>query len=113
MMVAYHDALLASNDPQKTGSPATPVPIRSLTPLAIPSEPIARSPKPSLIPGGKIGDYSANNLAELARWILSDGKLRTDDEVVTLMMSELGFGRRGSLIVSTLENAVKKVRLTR
>lgn len=113
VLTAYEESIGTSPNPSSIGALATPATLLRRAPTAIPFEPIIRSPKPNLIPGGKIGDYSANNLAELARWILSDGKLRTDDEVVALMMSELGFARRGSHIVSTLENAVKRVRLTR
>jgi hypothetical protein len=45
-------------------------------------------------------------LAELINWIASDGKLRTDEEIVSEMLSVLGFARRGVRIESAIRNAI-------
>lgn len=113
VMDAYQKALLAFSLPTNTGAPPTAELAQSLSPSAIQSEQIVQSPKPNLVPGRKIGDYSPDDLAALARWILSDGKLRTDDEVIKLMKSELGFQRLGSRIMPTLNNAVVSARSTK
>lgn len=44
----------------------------------------------------------------MARWILSDDELRTEDENVAEMTRELGFQKRGSKIVAALTAAVRE-----
>jgi hypothetical protein len=47
----------------------------------------------------------------MARWILSDDALRTEDEKVAEMMRELGFQKRGSKIMAALTAAVGEASL--
>jgi hypothetical protein len=61
---------------------------------------------PFLYPGQDINAYSDAELAQLARWIRSDGILRTEDEMLTEMMRELGFQRRGKNVVAKLRAAI-------
>jgi very-short-patch-repair endonuclease len=53
-----------------------------------------------------IAQYSMFELAELIKWVASDGKLRTDEEIVSEMVSALGFARRGARIESAIRNAI-------
>ncbi|MBK7366581.1 MAG: DUF4011 domain-containing protein [Candidatus Eisenbacteria bacterium] len=69
-----------------------------------------RGPKPSVAPGQSIGDYTPNQLVSLARWIMSDGRVRTDEELFEELFAELAFSRRGSLISAGLEAAVREYR---
>lgn len=41
-------------------------------------------------------------------WVQSDGRLRTDEELLDELVSELGFRRRGSRIVATLTEAIDR-----
>lgn len=45
-----------------------------------------------------ITQYSHHELVQLILWLVSDGQLRTDDEIMTEMISVLGFSRRGARI---------------
>jgi len=57
-----------------------------------------------------IHEYSRRELAELVRWIQSDGRLRTDEEIVDEMVDELGFGRRGKNIEAGIRRAIESAR---
>lgn len=79
-------------------------------PLAAPAAP-ARGPRPNVPPNrGSIITYSLGELVSLARWIISDTLLRTDDELMAEMRRELGFQRRGSRIDDALRRAIDQVR---
>ena len=70
-----------------------------------------RGPRPNVPPNrGGIARYSTGELAALARWIASDTLLRTDEELMAEMRSELGFQRRGSRIDAALQRAIDRVR---
>ena len=70
----------------------------------------SRGPRPPVMPGLPITEYSRSQLVALARWILSDTLLRTDDDLLSEMVRELGFGRRGHRIVATLKEAIEAAR---
>ena len=79
-------------------------------PMPAPDSPV-RGPRPSVPPNrGSIDKYSAGELVALVRWIASDTLLRTDDELMTEMRTELGFRRRGSRIDAALQRAIHHVR---
>jgi Arc/MetJ family transcription regulator len=44
---------------------------------------------------------------QLLHWVLSDDQLRTDDEIVTEMVSILGFSRRGARIEAAIKTAIQ------
>ena len=70
-----------------------------------------RDGRPNVKAGWPIDDYPQGELVALAKWILTDdSQLLTDDEVLTEMMRELGFQRRGAKIVATLEAAIKRAK---
>jgi very-short-patch-repair endonuclease len=54
----------------------------------------SRKPRPAIPLKPSIAQYSMRELAELIQWIASDGKLRTDEEIISEMVSVLGFARR-------------------
>jgi hypothetical protein len=58
----------------------------------------------------KIDDYTQAELVALIRWLLSDGCLRTDEEILKEMVSELGFKRRGARIDRAVQEAIQRVR---
>lgn len=57
---------------------------------------------PARPPYRSIDDLSDRALRDLQAWILSDGHLRTNDELIGEMVRELGFQRRGTRIVERL-----------
>lgn len=62
--------------------------------------------RPPIRRGQPITEYNHRQLVALARWIMSDTLLRTDEELFTEMMKELGYRRRGSRIVDALNAAI-------
>ena len=70
-----------------------------------------RKPRPAIPLKPSIAHYSARELEELVKWIVSDGKLRTDEEIISEMVSALGFARRGARIESAIRNAILLGRL--
>ena len=55
-----------------------------------------------------ITDYQHSQLVDLVRWIKSDTLLRTDDDLIQEMMTELGFKRSGKRITDALRIAIKE-----
>ena len=72
--------------------------------------PTRRLRRPRIRPGYEITAYDHRQLVELAKWIESDSLLRTEDEVLTEMMTELHFRRRGPRIELTLRQAIAAAR---
>ena len=60
-----------------------------------------------------MADYSMGQLVELAKWIESDTLLRTEEDLVRVMMDELGFRRRGKRITDQLSEAIRRARSLR
>ena len=65
------------------------------------------SDRPPVPTGRKTADYSRNDLRRTVNWVQSDGLLRTTDEVVSEVVSSLGFGRRGHRIVEAVREAIR------
>jgi very-short-patch-repair endonuclease len=63
------------------------------------------TPRPWLVPGLAIHEYTHRQLVDLVRHIRSDGIPRTRDQELGLLMRELGFTRRGHRIVAALTAA--------
>ena len=70
-----------------------------------------RTDRPAVEPNrGNIYMYSQTELADLARWILSDTQLRTDEKLRKELMQELGFKRGGRRINPVLDLAIASAR---
>ena len=79
------------------------------------NDPPRRGPRPRIPRRGtgrykNISDYSQSQLVSLVHWIESDTLLRTDDDIMREMISELGFGRAGSRIKEAIESAIRSAR---
>lgn len=85
----------------------------TVTPAATAAEVPARGPKPPVPPGLSIDQYSQRDLIAIANWVESDTLLRTEDQVLAEVMRTLGFQRRGSRIVATLQRAIRQARRNR
>ena len=70
----------------------------------------ARGPRPLVAPGRLITDYQMRELQAIVRWVQSDGKLRTNEEILSDVVRELGFLRRGTRIVEAVNQAIRAVR---
>jgi very-short-patch-repair endonuclease len=67
-----------------------------------------RQPRPWVAVKEKIDDYLDSELIALIRWIRSDGRLRTDEEIIREMVRELGFARRGARIEERIRQALEQ-----
>ena len=106
--VRRHDE---GDDTDPPDQPQTPDPSPPSTTIPSESGPPDRGQRPYLRPGYPITDYTRRELRSLARWILSDTLLRTDDDLMSEMRRELGFKRRGSRIDAALKGAIQAVRV--
>lgn len=70
------------------------------------SKMLRRAQKPSIPRRKSIDDYSTTELQSILDWVKSDGKLRTDDELVEEFFAELPFARRGSRIDAAIRDAI-------
>jgi very-short-patch-repair endonuclease len=91
---------------------AQPFTSQSLTP-EINSPTALRGRRPNVPKRSKIDDYTQAELMSLIRWILSDGCLRTDEEILKVMLAELGFKRRGARIDQAVFAAIERLRSSR
>ena len=55
-----------------------------------------------------IGDYTSAEMRALYSWVVSDGRLRTNDEIADEMFSALPFARRGARIEAALRDTIRK-----
>jgi very-short-patch-repair endonuclease len=62
-----------------------------------------RPPVPRYLP---ITEYLHRDLVALVQWVQSDGRLRTDDEILDEVVRDLGFQRRGPRIVATIRAVI-------
>jgi very-short-patch-repair endonuclease len=79
------------------------------------SPPVAERPsrqgsRPGVPRFRPIDEYAHKQIVAIVRWIKSDTLLRTDAELLTEVMSELGFTKRGSKIVSRIQAAIQAVK---
>jgi very-short-patch-repair endonuclease len=91
-------APLAPTAPESAQAPAEYVPS--------PSPARRTAPSPKLPPYSSIADLSDGTLRDLLAWIRSDGRLRTNAELLDEMIRELGFHRRGARIVERLQRVI-------
>jgi very-short-patch-repair endonuclease len=113
-LTAYHDAVrltdeydavrLTDQQQPRTQASWGTWPSRERTQSSSPQRTGQRPWAPS---GHPIGEYTDDQLIKLARWIRSDGILRTEDELLDEIMRELGFQRRGKNVVARINDAVR------
>jgi hypothetical protein len=87
---------LRANNPPRPSSVPTSLPNMKSSPQA--PIPVRES----------IGEYTAMELQSLLRWVKSDGKLRTNEELADEMFAALPFSRRGSKIEVALQRAIAR-----
>jgi very-short-patch-repair endonuclease len=107
-------AKVAQSAPTPTAKAAPVVPPNPSSPprLTVVAAP-RRGPRPNITKGLPIDAYALSQLVTMVDWIESDTLLRTEDEVLGILMQELGFQRRGAKIVAALSAAIKSSRARR
>ncbi|MFE0209049.1 AAA domain-containing protein [Streptomyces sp. NPDC058985] len=107
LLDAWHQAAdQADHASQPAGAPN---PGRTASP---PPPPTTRGPRPPLPNGQRIGDYSDTDLVSLAIWLLDDGFQLDRDTRITQALTELGFKKRGRVIVERLTRAFEEAQAT-
>jgi very-short-patch-repair endonuclease len=112
---AWQAAVTATDNrpatPKRAPAPAAaPEPTR-LIPAALLPTGRPRGARPWTPPKGtSITEHPQHRLVELVRWIESDTLLRTEDELLTAMIAELGFQKRGQRIVTAVTQAIRTAR---
>jgi very-short-patch-repair endonuclease/MoxR-like ATPase len=102
VLAAYRSAL--EEDPSRgRGTPSRAIP--SPRPAAT-TQLQARGPRPFFIPNLSIDRYSYETIGPLVLWIVSDGRLRTDEELLREIARELGFRSVGKRIRESIEEAI-------
>ena len=107
---AWRRAIDASNQEEELPDSASSVRADLKPPLSSSTQ---RSRRPWVPRKGTRGynsitDYQHSQLVDLVRWIKSDTLLRTDDDLIQEMMTELGFKRSGKRITDALRIAIKE-----
>ena len=67
-------------------------------------------PRPYLPRGLAISEYAWDELDQIVRYVESDTLLRTEDDLITEVMHELGLQRRGTRIVAAVTASIRRVR---
>ena len=68
----------------------------------------SRGPRPLVPRREHIDDYHAQELDKMLAWLRSDGRLRTDEQLIEEMLDELGFSRRGKKIEETIRSTIDR-----
>ncbi|WP_447973689.1 hypothetical protein [Nitrospira sp. Kam-Ns4a] len=69
-----------------------------------------RGPRPLVPVRETIDQYSDRELRQIAEWVISDGLLRTDEELIREIFETLPFERLVSRIKERLKGVVKDLR---
>lgn len=104
-MAAYRKALDPTETRHQAGvteKPRPAAPEKQSTPH--------RNPQPHVPRRDKIDDYPMYELVAVVHWILSDGLLRTDDQILDAVVQQLGFQKRGRRIVQAVREAIRLAR---
>jgi very-short-patch-repair endonuclease len=104
VMGAYREAL-AGEHSQGALAGTSGGPTAAAAVAAAPEQ--LRGTPPALARGLPIDDYDEAGLRRLLRWIKSDGRLRTDDDLLEAMMGELGLERHGRRIDARLRGVIE------
>lgn len=67
-----------------------------------------RGPRPPYASGLPLAAYSDEQLDEIAAWIIGDGSLRTDEQLMEALREELSITRQGAQIDAVLRNVARR-----
>jgi very-short-patch-repair endonuclease len=108
-LAAYKNAVASVDGSSDAGEVSNTVPssMNRDSPLI---EAHGRRMRPNTRRCDTITEYSEGELMALLDWIESDGRLRTDEEIMDELLPELGFQRRGARIEGVFKTALEKHR---
>jgi very-short-patch-repair endonuclease len=108
-LAAYQGAVASIDDSQNT--PTAPSMTRaSMNPDSSATQSRRRIVRPPIERHESITAYSQRELTALIDWIESDGRLRSDEEIIEELVPELGFHRRGARIDVVLKSVLDQHR---
>ncbi len=103
-VTAAYDAAVACADADDVDDDK---PSAAVADTAMPSAPTRiRAACPRFTKHESSADYTLRELVPLVDWVNSDGRLRTDEEIIDEMVDLLGFTRRGPRIEAILHEAI-------
>lgn len=106
-VTAYREAVAFANAP----ADRTETPIATIRPEGrVEAKSLQRAPRPNIATHDAINRYSERELVEMIDWIQSDGRLRTDEEIINELVPELGFQRHGARIGGVLKSVLDRRR---
>ncbi len=108
-LAAYENAV-ASVDNSKPVAGVSTTEATSLNKASSPIKSRSRGVAPPISRRDSITKYSEWELMAMIDWIESDGRLRTDEEIIEELLPELGFHRRGARIEGALKSVLEKHR---
>lgn len=103
---AYESAVQKSDGNGHSGSAGLSSSMQSQKNAVQPGAAPKRAQKPYIAKRKSIDEYSTTELQRILDWVKSDWKLRTDDELVEEIFSELPFARKGSRIEAAIREAI-------
>jgi len=106
---AFRKAVEKSDGDGETVWDDRPSTVRTPSPLKPSVSEATRTPQTPPIPmRNSIDEYTPGELRNLLRWVKSDGRLRTNDELADEMFAALPFSRRGARIEAAIRNAIAR-----
>lgn len=102
---AYNTALLVREDEHNSGAEGHDPPSEAT--LGDSEANPQRRPRPKVPTGLPIEQYSYRQLRQMVEWVRSDGRLRTDEEIIRDVAFGLGFQRMGARIHEYIERALQ------
>lgn len=89
-------------------APAMSMSAHDMVQAAVPVNPVARGPRPSISVGLPLVAYTDDQLDDMLAWIASDRLPRTAEELRAALHEELGLARHGGQVDLVLGNAVRR-----
>ena len=110
-MAAYENAVSNSDREHNKAEETTSVAAQAATSRTAGTvQEKGRAARPDLSRRESISEFSDYEFDEMVDWINSDGKLRTDEEVIEELVPEMGFHRRGTRIEARIKEALVRAR---
>jgi hypothetical protein len=113
-LAAYEAALKRTGSHHEPPDAPAPGVAQPATPaVAVPTpRPVQTRSRPPVARKGSITEYFTYEIDSIIKWVMEDGRLRTDDELVDEAREALGFARRGKRIEQALRDAIARTRRT-
>lgn len=108
-LAAYENAVASADTAGLRSEPSVSAP-SSINQDRSPAKPRARGMRPRISQRTAITEYSESELMAMIDWFESDGRLRTDEEIIDELLPELGFQRRGARIEGVLKMVLEQHR---